>query len=273
MRAYIQRLYDPRDMLLMVAGAVKADEVVKEAGKLFGDYANRNVSRVPDRIDPASLARGTQVRVVEGPWNKALVSVLFPMPGEGDALLPAADVLAGCSPETTPPCCPVPFALIAMWSMTWAHRPWPLRRVGVFMIMSQMDADKVPAYTKELGALLRGLSASGFSDAAFARAKLNLEDDFYRAQETVAGHGPISTAIWPFSPGDPDGQSYLGRHRGVSRAQVQEVIDAWIRPEAMTLGGPDPRERQLRCAGRRAAQDACRGMAPGPVRPCTRSRR
>lgn len=68
--------------------------MVKEAGKLFGDYANRNVSRVPDRIDPASLARGTQVRVVEGPWNKALVSVLFPMPGEGDALLPAADVLA-----------------------------------------------------------------------------------------------------------------------------------------------------------------------------------
>lgn len=157
--------------------------------------------------------------------------------------------------------------------MTWAHRPWPLRRVGVFMIMSQMDADKVPAYTKELGALLRGLSASGFSDAAFARAKLNLEDDFYRAQETVAGMADLYGDLAFHSPGDPDGQSYLAAIRGVSRAQVQEVIDAWIRPEAMTLVALTPGSGNSAAPGRRAAQDACRGMAPGPVRPCTRSRR
>lgn len=235
MRAYIQRLYDPRDMLLMVAGAVKADEVVKEAGKLFGDYANRNVSRVPDRIDPASLARGTQVRVVEGPWNKALVSVLFPMPGEGDVLLPAADVLARLLSGDDTALLPRSLRLDRHVVDDVGASAMALRRVGVFMIMSQMDADKVPAYTKELGALLRGLSASGFSDAAFARAKLNLEDDFYRAQETVAGMADLYGDLAFHSPGDPDGQSYLAAIRGVSRAQVQEVIDAWIRPEAMTL--------------------------------------
>lgn len=240
-RAYIQRLYDPRDMLLMVAGDVKADEVAKEAERLFGSYANRNVSRVPDRIDPASLAHGPQIKVVEGLWNKALVSVLFPMPGEGDALLPAADVLARLLSGDDTALLPRSLRLDRHVVDDVGASAMALRRVGVFMIMSQMDADKVPVYTKELGALLRGLKASDFSDAAFARAKLNLEDDFYRAQESVAGLADLYGDLAFHSPTDIDGRNYLAALRGVSRAQVQEVIDRWIRPEAMTLVALTPK--------------------------------
>lgn len=47
---------------------------------------------------------------------------------------------------------------------------------------------------------------------------------------------PISTAIWPFIlPATLTVRAIWPPSRGVSRAQVQEVIDAWIRPEAMTL--------------------------------------
>lgn len=240
-RAYIQRLYDPRDMLLMVAGDVKADEVIQEAEHLFGSYANHNVSRVPDRIDPASLAHGAQVKVVEGPWNKALVSVLFPIPGEGDALLPAADVLARLLSGDDTSLLPRALRLERHVVDDVGASAMALRRVGVFMIMSQMDADKVGTFTEELGALLRELKISDFSDAAFARAKLNLEDDFYRAQESVAGMADLYGDLAFHSPGDPDGRGYLAALRGVSRAQVQEVIDLWIRPEALTLVALTPK--------------------------------
>lgn len=240
-RAYIQRLYDPRDMLLMVAGDVKADEVIQEAEHLFGSYANHNVSRVPDRIDPASLAHGAQVKVVEGPWNKALVSVLFPIPGEGDALLPAADVLARLLSGDDTSLLPRSLRLDRHVVDDVGASAMALRRMGVFMIMSQMDADKVGTFTEELGALLRELKISDFSDAAFARAKLNLEDDFYRAQESVAGMADLYGDLTFHSPGDPDGRGYLAALRGVSRAQVQEVIDLWLRPEALTLVALTPK--------------------------------
>ncbi len=234
-RAYIQRLYDPRDMLLMVAGDVNADDVVREADHLFGSYANRNTSRVPDSIDPLLLSHGTQVKVVKGPWNKALVSVIFPLPAEGDALLPAADVLARLLAGDDTALLPRELRLEKHVVDDIGASVMPLRRVGAFMIMAQMDAGNITAFVEDLASQLKGLKESEFSDAAFDRAKLNLEDDFYRAQESVAGIADLYGDLAFHSPDDPDGHNYLAAIRGVSRAQVQEVINTWLRPDAMTL--------------------------------------
>lgn len=94
LRDYVERRYAPRDMVLVVAGDVKAADVLAEAETLFGGYTNRDVAEVAEKYNPRDLARGLQVDVREGPWNKAYVSIVFPLPGAGASRLPAADVLA-----------------------------------------------------------------------------------------------------------------------------------------------------------------------------------
>lgn len=234
-RAYIERRYDPRDMLLVVAGDVRAADVVAEAETLFGGYANRNVAQAADRYDPRDLPRGLQVEVREGPWNKAYVSVVFPLPGAGAARLPAADVLARMlgGDDTS----------LLVRKLRLEHpvvdevqaSAMSFERVGVFMIMAQMDADKLDDFFRGLSGLLADIRAEEFSEAEIERAKLNLEDSFLRAQETVSGIADITGDLYFSDPSDPDGGHYLTSIRDVNRAQIQAVIDAWLRPRAMSV--------------------------------------
>lgn len=234
-RAYIERRYDPRDMLLVVTGDVKAADVLAEARRLFGSYPNRNTFEPGGSVRPADLARGLRVQVQEGPWNRAYVSVAFPLPGIGAARLPAADVLArllagdDTALLTRRLKLDKPVADAVMASAT------TFERAGLFIVMAQLDPDRTETFVADLAGILSRLNQSDFTDEEFHRAKLNLEDNFLRGQETIADIADMAGDMFFFQPSDPDGSAYLQSIRDVSREQVQGVIDEWLRPGAMTL--------------------------------------
>lgn len=262
-RAYIQRRYDPRDMLLVVAGDVGAADVLAEAESLFGGYTNRNVARAAEKYEPGMLARGLQVDVRKGPWNKAYVSVVFPLPGAGAARLPAADVLARMlgGDETS-----------LLTRALRLDRPivddvrasaMSLERAGLFMVMAQLDADKLDTFVRDLAGILSGLKAADFSDAEMERAKLNLEDGFLRAQETVSGIADVFGDLAFSDPSDPDGAQYLTSIRDVNREQVQAVLDDWLRKDAMSVVVLAPEKSGISAASvTRAVGEAWPAAAP-----------
>lgn len=241
MRAYIKRRYDPRDMVLSVAGDVKAPEVLEEARKLFGDYRNNNVLKVEPVIDPASLTNGLVVDVKEGPWNKAFISLSFPMAGQNDSLIPAADVLShllsGDETSLLPRKLRIETALVdAVDSSSMSFE-----RVGVFMVLAQVDAAKAGEYLKTISAMLAGLKAADFSDAQIARAKLNLEDSYFRGLENISDIAETMGSEYFYDPGSVGGERWLNAVRGVDRAQIQRVIDQWLKPDALTVAALVPR--------------------------------
>ncbi|MCH5277605.1 MAG: insulinase family protein [Desulfovibrionaceae bacterium] len=234
-RAYIQRRYDPRDMLLVVAGDVRAADVLAEAEALFGGYANRNVARTAEKYEPGALSQGLQVELQKGPWNKAYVSVVFPLPGEGAARLPAADVLARMLGGDDTSLLTRALRLERPVVDDVSASAMSFERVGLFAIMAQLDADRLESFVRDLAGILSRLKAADFSDAEIERAKLNLEDRFFRAQETVSGIADMSGALAFSDPSDPDGARYLTSIRDVNREGVQAVMDAWLRPRAMSV--------------------------------------
>ncbi|WP_458400258.1 M16 family metallopeptidase [Mailhella sp.] len=243
MRDYIRRRYDPRDMVLSVAGDVKAPEVLTEARELFGGYKNHNVLKLEPAVDPADLAHGLVVDVKPGPWNKAFVSLAFPMPGMKDGLMPAADVLAHLLSGDDTALLPRSLRIEKQIVDAVDASSMSFERAGAFLIIAQLDADKAVEYLKDIAAKLASLKASDFTDAQIARAKLNLEDDYLRGLENISSIAETMGSEYFYDPASVGGERWLAAVRGVDRSQLQQVIDRWLRPDALTVAALVPQGR------------------------------
>ncbi|WP_298067940.1 pitrilysin family protein [uncultured Mailhella sp.] len=235
MRAYIERRYDPRDMVLVVVGDVQSGPVLGEAKELFGGYENRNILRVESSFEPAELARGLVVDVQPGPWNKAFVSLSFPLPGMRDELLPAADVLAHLLAGDDTALLPRRFRIDAPVVDEVSTSAMNFERAGAFLILAQMDADKVETFLHGVGETLAMLKAADFTDAQIARARLNLEDSYLRAQEKISGIAELLGHEYFYDPSSLGGERYLSAVRHVDHARLQQVIERWLRPDALSV--------------------------------------
>ena len=235
MRDYIKRRYDPRDMVLSVAGDVKAQDVLAEAKLLFGGYENHNVLTVEPSFDPALLAQGLVVDVEPGPWDKVFLSLSFPLPGMKDELLPAADVLAHLLSGDDTALLPVKFRIEKPVVDSVGATAMTFERAGTFMILAQLDADKAEEFLRGLGSTLAGLKASDFTEEEIARTRLNLEDNYLRGLETISNIAETMGSEYFYDPASVGGERYLAAVRSVGREQLQQVIDRWLRPEALSV--------------------------------------
>ena len=243
MRDYIKRRYDPRDMVLSVAGDVQASAVLDEARKLFGDYQNSNVLKLEPSVDPAALAHGLVVDVQSGPWNKAFVSLAFPLPGMKDGLFPAADVLSHLLSGDDTALLPRTLRIEKQMVDAVDASSMSFERAGAFLIVAQLDADKADPYLRNIASRLATLKASDFTDAQIARAKLNLEDNYLRSLETISSIAETMGSEYFYDPASVGGERWLAAVRGVDREQLQQVIDQWLRPDALTVTALVPQGR------------------------------
>ena len=240
MRDYIRRHYDPRDMVLSVAGDISAGDVVEEAKLLFGSYVNHNVRRMEPSIDPETLRHGLTVDVEKGPWDKAFLSLSFPLPGMRHELLPAADVLAHLLAGDDTAILPVRFRIEKPVVDSVNASAMTFERAGTFFVIAQLDADKVEEFLRDMGRTFATLKASDFSDEALARARLNLEDNYLRGLENIASIAETMGSEYFYDPASLGGERYLAAVRGVSRDDIQQVLDLWLRPEGLTIAALVP---------------------------------
>lgn len=235
MRDYIMRRYDPRDMVLSVAGDVDAGKVVEEAGRLFGGYANRNVLAPVRRIDPAALSDGLRTDVRPGPWKKAFLSLSFPMAGVGHELSAAADVLAYLLAGDDTCLLPKRFRIEHAAVDDIGASAMSFERAGILMVNAQLDAAGAEDFLAGLSGVLASLKADDFSDEQIRRAVLNLEDSCYRGREKIADIAETAGREFFYDPASAGGARWLAELRGVTRADIQAVMDAWVRRDALNV--------------------------------------
>ena len=235
MREYIQRRYDPMEMLLVVVGNIRAEEVLSKTRELYGSYTNHNTLKRAKHYTPQEMTFGLQVKVCAAPWQQTYVAAAFPIPAIGDARLPAADVLARLLLGDSTALLNKALRLDKKLVNAIHGSAMTLERVGLFYIAANLDPQNLPAFTTEFGSLFANLSANSFSDQDIARAKLNLEDNYLRGLETISDIADTMGDLYFFTPYDPTGAQYLTSIRDVTREQLQAVIDEWLLPEAMTM--------------------------------------
>lgn len=229
LRAYVTRWYQPQSMVLVVAGKVDAGEVLHKAEALFGDMKNDRTITPPMPLVRSAGAR-PEVRVEFGEWNKVYLGVAFPTPGmrapQEAALEIFAQLLGGDETSRLYRRFKYEKRLvdeISASSMT-------LERDGILYIGATLDAANLETFWRELLADLAGIKAGDFTDREIDRAKLNLEDGLLRAKETIPGLAAKFGSFLFFGYGLQGEANYLRAAGQVDRKELQEVIDAWLRP-------------------------------------------
>ncbi|WP_304679862.1 pitrilysin family protein [uncultured Desulfovibrio sp.] len=231
LRDYVKRWYQPRNMLLLVAGDIEPEAVLAHARKLFGDLKNSGDLPVPPPLDLAEAAGGPRVEVSRGPWNKVYLGIAFPAPGLRDLRSVELDVLS---------------YLLGGDGTSAFHRKYKyekqlvdsisvdnmsMARAGLLTIVAQLDAGKVESFWRELTADLASLKAGDFSAEAVRRAKFNLEDSMDRAGETLNGLASWKGSVQFDLGGEQAERNLRFTQRNVDESQLQNAMARWLAPE------------------------------------------
>ncbi len=255
--AYVDRLYQPQSMLLVVVGDVETHDVLEEARRVFGEFRNTRpvTPPLPVEVDALELA-GPHVRLMEGPYNKAYVAAAFPIPGfrssEAAGLETLAYVLGGDETSRLYRSLKYEQQLVN----TVAVSAMTLERTGMLYIHAVLDPENVPAYWDALTRELAALNETTFSRELVDRAKLNMEDSLHLAKETLGGLAS-KLGFFQFFEGSPMAeQNYLVELANVDAPLLARLADKYITPERLCVAALKPQQTAASTGTPEAGPDA-----------------
>lgn len=229
LRTYIARWYQPQNMMLLVVGDIVPGEVLDYAQNLFGNLANTTDLAVPEPLDLADAAKGSQqVETSRGPWNKVYIGIAMPAPGFKDLRSNELDVLCYLlgGDGTSDFYKKYKYDLQLVDNIDVSNMS--LARGGMMSVTAQLDADKVEEFWNLVTRDMASLAAKSFAEEAIARAKFNLEDSIDRAGETLNGLAALKGTI-QFDLGGQQGEDNIRfTQRNIDREQLQNAIDKWV---------------------------------------------
>lgn len=230
---YIAEYYQPQSMLLVVSGNIRQAEVLREAQSMFGSLKNTRPVTPPASIDITPLADGPTVTVEHGKWNKVYMSAALPIHGFNDARATSLEVLAQLMGGDPTSLLYRTFKYEKQLVDSISLGAYAFERVGFLYLTAVLDADKTETFWNELVTMLAGLNASQFTDEELERARMNLEDSMFRAKETLPGLTSKIGMFQFFNHGEQGEANYILQLRQTGHAQLQEAINAYLRPEKM----------------------------------------
>ncbi len=187
LRAYIRRWYQPRNMLLVVAGDINVEETRAWVEAGFGGLANSSLFEDEPDIDPADVTETPRVRVLRGAWNKVYLTLSVPVPGLRDYTSLRLDMLS---------------RLLSGDATSYFERRYRIdrqlvdsidvsnssqSRLGVFSVSAVLDREKVEEFFTSLVRDMRGLTMDAFTAEDLERARFTTLDAFDRSSETLNG--------------------------------------------------------------------------------------
>ncbi|BFR48679.1 pitrilysin family protein [Nitratidesulfovibrio sp. HK-II] len=183
------------------------------------------------------------VKIEPGPWNKVYLGISFPAPGFGDVQSPQLDVLAHLLGGDRTSLLYRTYKYEKQLVDSISVSNYSFERVGMLYLTAELDADKLDEFWTALTADLATLSASRFTAEDIDRAKLNLEDDMFRAKETLPGLAS-KLGYFQFFTGLQGETNYLRGLHDVTPAMLQDLIARWLRPERLSVVALTPEKSQ-----------------------------
>lgn len=259
MRSYIESLYQPQSMLLVVCGKVSPDEVLAEAGKLFGDLRNQHAVSPPEKLKAVFAPKGFTAIVEKGPWKKAHLLLSLPVPGSGDLRSAQLDVLAQLLGGDASSRFYRNYKYSKRLVDSISVSNYSFERLGMFIIQAGLDEEKLPAFWEALSKDLAGLSALSFTKEELERAKLNIEDDLFRSKETISGYASKLGYFAFFADGERGEENYLRLVRDTDQKQLSELLAELFSPEKLSLAVLVPEKAEAphlaKASGKEAVSD------------------
>ncbi len=244
MRNYIEKYYQPQNMLLVVVGNVEPVEVLAEAQKLFGKLKNTS-DIVPVSTFDAENMNNASVNVQRGPWSKVYLGMALPVPGNADARSSVLDVLGHVLGGDATSYFYKKYKYDKKLVDSIYVGNFGFERVGMLYFSIQLDANKVEPFWKEFVVDLANLNADVFSEKDIARAKLQMEDSMHKTKETLSGLASWKGQLELFLGGEQGEKNILAELHAVNKEQLQVALDNWLVPQRFNVSILAPNDAKI----------------------------
>lgn len=240
-QAYMDRIYQPQSMLLVICGRVQTDLVLKEVDRFFGQAQNKGYFPWPKTYAFNQKNMHPQVVINSRPWNKVYIGLGLltgSLNDPGNVSLEAlAYLLAGDRTSRWYQKFKYQKELIDDISIT----PVFLERSGMLYLQAQTDQDKVAKFWEEIIQDLAGLQMDMFSAKEINRAKLNIEDTMFQTKETLTGLATKLGYFQFFEKSLEAEERYLHQLRYLSLDELTNGLQETFQPEYIqaTFLGPE----------------------------------
>lgn len=249
---YVRSRYQPANMVLVLCGDVRTNEILDLTRELFGRLSNHDEHHSafsPGRHPCAGMAAGRgadgpgpDIAVFPGPWRKAHFFLALPIPGLRDVHSVGLDVLAHMLGGDRTSLLYREFKYKQGIVDTISASATSLDQTGMLSIQAQLDPANVEALWSGLVNVLADLGPETFSPEALGRAKLNMEDGLFQAKETLSG---LASKLGYFQFHEYSfeaEQVYLHMIKTMDPEQLREVIRAHVRPDRLvcSIFTPNP---------------------------------
>ena len=250
--AYVRSRYQPGNMVLVLCGNVRAEEVLEQARGLFGHLTNhgeRHFVRCPAPLMSAhNVAQDAtegvsrecvprvsapHIAIHQGPWQKAHFFLALPIPGLRDVHSVGLDVLAHMLGGDRTSLLYRKFKYEQGIVDTISASATTLDEAGMLSIQAQLDPANIEALWAGLTDVLAGLAPESFSPEALNRAKLNMEDSLFQAKETLSG---MASKLGYFQFHELSFEAeriYLHMIKNMDPEQLRDVIRAHVRTDGL----------------------------------------
>ncbi len=242
--AFYRRHYQPANATLAIAGKVEEEALLRLVRGLFGGGPARP-PRPSFAVEPA-----TGTKLLRRRFEGMRIETVFPGPGHGHPDVPALETLAMAFGGSTSSPLEARLRLRDSLCMSASAHYEAEVDSGLFTLYLHprdgRSQDALAAMEEELQRLREGGIARGHLDRAkaqlLAQRSFARETSEGRAQELVFHHATQGDAeAW---------RSYDAAIAALSQAQIQQVIDRYLRPDkaARIALGPPGEELRLRTA-------------------------
>ncbi len=234
MKAYMDALYNPQNMLLVVVGDIKKDEVIKEARAQFMHKTNKMPQIYPSAYE-LPLFTGPKVMVEESSSNKVIMHISFPVPSIHDETSRVFDILQIVLGGLDTSILTQKFERKDNLVNTIGTYNSAYNRVSLFTISVDLEADKVKEFWQEFVIFMSQLSSADFTQSQLESAKFLYENIFQRRKGTISGYASLVGDSEFMSPGEFSMDNFLYAINQVSMEDLEEVIEEYFSPENMAV--------------------------------------
>jgi len=231
---FYHKWYSPDNMVLVVVGDFKKDDIVPRIEKTFGKLEEREI---PDCSVPKEPKQeDIKTYSIEKQLNEAYFSMAYHIPAAGNEDVPALDVLSGIlgQGESSRLFRDVKedkgyVNNIYAYSFTPKHE-------GLFLVGGTFDPDQAKNAYPEILEQIYKLKNIPVGTDELAKAKLNIESDFIHAKETMQGQAQ-KLGTFEVDMGDYRYEDkYLQDVRNVTADDIMRVAKKYFTSSNLTAG-------------------------------------
>ncbi len=229
-----RRWYHPRNMVLVVAGDFKTEEIKDKIEKNFGQTPAGKADAVKLPVEPPQ--ESARAVVLRDDVKEARLDLAFHIPGMADDETKALDLLAvilgqGRTARLYQEVQRKKELIHEVYAAAYTPKD-----PGLFFIGASLSPDKILPGLKAILDEVLSLSRLEVKPEELARAKLKIKADFIDERGTMSGEARTAASFEAMLGDFQEKDRYLTEIEKVTLADLRNVAQKYLKPENLSVG-------------------------------------